>query len=222
MDLHKGKVWVTSAGEGKGTTFTLELPVFYDGPIDIATEEYERNLSSDAIESNPDENQERRSSGVRVSHNHTNTFLISSSNSLHLHELNALVVDDAPLNRKMTMRLISGSFATVGEAVDGYDAVQKVRESIQLPGQSFDVILMDNIMPNMDGPTASKELRALGYKGLIIGVTGSALPVDINHFINHGANHVLIKPLDLNQLMSILEDNNISKIVSKDQEFEFI
>ena len=193
MDLHKGKVWVTSAGEGKGSTFTLELPVYYDGPLDIGEQECRSLLVADF----------HKAEMFDVELNDA----LSSNNQCDLRTLNVLIVDDAPLNRKMVIRLISGSFANLSEAVDGYDAVQKVRESMQLPGQNFDVILMDNIMPNMDGPTASKELRALGYKGLIIGVTGSALPVDINHFINHGANYVLIKPLDLYQLMSILEDN---------------
>jgi len=192
VDLHKGKVSVTSDGEGKGSTFTLELPVYYDAPTDVKEQE---SKSTVIVEANHADIFESKKNDVGVSH------------ACDLHELRILVVDDAPLNRKMAVRLISGSFAKVGEAVDGYDAVCQVKESMQSPNLCYDVILMDNIMPNMDGPTASKELRAYGYEGLIIGVTGSALPVDINYFINHGANFVLIKPLDLYQLKSLLEEN---------------
>ena len=40
-------------------------------------------------------------------------------------------------------------------------------------GSPFDAILMDFIMPNMDGPTATRQLRTMGYTGVIFGVTGN-------------------------------------------------
>jgi CheY-like chemotaxis protein len=42
----------------------------------------------------------------------------------------------------------------------------------------FDVVLIDYQMPNMDGPTSVKHMRDAGYNGLIIGITGDALPAD--------------------------------------------
>jgi CheY-like chemotaxis protein len=55
-------------------------------------------------------------------------------------------------------------------------------------------------MPVMDGPTATKEIRDLGYRGLIIGVTGNVLPEDKAFYISKGADAVLTKPLDVAQL----------------------
>ena len=52
-------------------------------------------------------------------------------------------------------------------------------------------------MPNMDGPTSTKMIRRMGYKGCIVGVTGNGLESDILHFKEHGADEVFIKPLDL-------------------------
>jgi CheY-like chemotaxis protein len=45
--------------------------------------------------------------------------------------------------------------------------------------------------------TATKEIRALGYTAPIFGVTGNSLPSDVAHFKLHGADVVLIKPLDI-------------------------
>ena len=55
---------------------------------------------------------------------------------------------------------------------------------------------MDFVMPNMDGPTATKAIRHLGYRGPIFGVTGNALDSDVNYFVRSGANGVLAKPFD--------------------------
>jgi CheY-like chemotaxis protein len=51
-------------------------------------------------------------------------------------------------------------------------------------------------MPNMNGPEATNQIRKLGYKGPIFGVTGNALPSDMEIFIKAGASKVLIKPVD--------------------------
>ena len=111
-----------------------------------------------------------------------------------------LIVDDAALNRKMLRRLIEDRVTSVAEAVDGSDAVNYIRNSSQsVP----DVIFMDYVMPNMDGPTATREIRALGYSGIIVGVTGNALADDIDSFIRAGADRVFTKPLRMDDLLDI-------------------
>jgi CheY-like chemotaxis protein len=52
-------------------------------------------------------------------------------------------------------------------------------------------------MPNLDGPGAAKELRSLGYNGFIIGITGWTSDEDIENFLSHGVNEVLIKPVKI-------------------------
>ena len=71
--------------------------------------------------------------------------------------------------------------------------------------RNYDVILMDFVMPTMNGPDATREIRALGYTKPIIGVTGNALESDKDIFINAGASNVIIKPLRLNVLLGIID-----------------
>ena len=59
-------------------------------------------------------------------------------------------------------------------------------------------------MPNMDGPSATEAIRSLGYRGRIVGVTGNAMQHDINHFLSKGADSVLVKPVDVDALLNLV------------------
>jgi CheY-like chemotaxis protein len=84
------------------------------------------------------------------------------------------------------------------------------RGSISIPAEfEYCVIIMDYVMPNVDGPTATKRIRDMGYKGLIFGVTGNALQSDIDYFISQGANTVLTKPLDMRMFNRALEGMSV-------------
>jgi CheY-like chemotaxis protein len=85
-----------------------------------------------------------------------------------------LIVDDSGLNRKMLCRLLRASGYVFDEAEDGLFALDKVKAKmlVAVNGSEkggFGVILMDYIMPNMDGPTATKAIRDLGYTAPIFG-----------------------------------------------------
>eukprot|EP00607_Mallomonas_marina_P008788 CAMPEP_0182419370 /NCGR_PEP_ID=MMETSP1167-20130531/3831_1 /TAXON_ID=2988 /ORGANISM="Mallomonas Sp, Strain CCMP3275" /LENGTH=112 /DNA_ID=CAMNT_0024594251 /DNA_START=335 /DNA_END=673 /DNA_ORIENTATION=- len=103
------------------------------------------------------------------------------------------------MNRKMVCRMLASRVEHIEQAEDGVSAVNEVAKYEQL-GTPFHFVLMDYEMPNMDGPTAAKELRAMGFRGKIIGVTGNTMPADIHSFMAHGADDVLTKPLDVEAL----------------------
>ena len=109
---------------------------------------------------------------------------------------NVLIVDDSVINRKMMSRWISKNTIVVDEAENGKMAVDLVKLSFE-KNTPYHLILMDYSMPIMDGPTATKLIRDMKFNGLILGVTGNALPCDIQNFIAKGANHVLTKPVDM-------------------------
>ena len=81
------------------------------------------------------------------------------------------------------------------EADDGSAAVDVLRSETEA-GRAVDVVLMDYVMVRMNGPEAARRMRVdLGYRGVVIGITGNALPEDLDTFRDHGANLVLTKPL---------------------------
>ena len=120
-----------------------------------------------------------------------------------LFEKKALIVDDSATNRKFVNRLLRTKIGTRDEAADGQEAVQRVVASIR-NNAPYDVILMDYVMPVMDGPTATTKIRELGFKGVILGVTGNGHQADIDFFKNAGADKILIKPLSADKFYETL------------------
>lgn len=108
--------------------------------------------------------------------------------------LRVLIVDDVVLCRKMHGKLLRNWFGELIEASNGSEAVDIVADSIKT-GRVIHGIIMDNSMPLMPGTTATKRIRELGYRGKIFGVTGNGLQADVDDFLSHGANEVLVKPL---------------------------
>lgn len=174
VELHNGKVGFHSQGKGKGSEFYFELPVV-QVPLEILM-----NAANEA---------EDMESSLQI-----------KEESLLLR---VLIVDDSSLNRKMTSRLLSQLGCEVFDADDGDTAVKFVREYTNNLG-SLDVILMDNEMPRMNGKQAIHTIRNLGYRGLIIGVTGNGQSESVQDLKDSGANHVLIKPLRLKELKKVM------------------
>ena len=130
---------------------------------------------------------------------------IACASETPLYEI--LLVDDSNLNRKLLCKLFRSSGHVCEEASDGQLAIDMVRDKMsQGEGEKaeYDAILMDFVMPNVDGPTATKRIRDLGYTGLIFGVTGNALASDIAHFVGNGVDAVFAKPFDFDQFKSVM------------------
>ena len=78
------------------------------------------------------------------------------------------------MNRKMLGKLLKSVGHVCDEADDGDVAVAKAKSEHEA-GRKYDAVLMDFIMPTMDGPTATREIRAAGITWPIFGVTGNGL-----------------------------------------------
>jgi CheY-like chemotaxis protein len=109
-----------------------------------------------------------------------------------------LVVDDSDLTRKMLCRIMKAQGYDTEEAEDGHIAVEMVRQNMEREdGRTYAVILMDFVMPVMNGPTATRAIRDLGFTAPVLGVTGNGQDFDIAKFVESGANKVFTKPLDV-------------------------
>ena len=120
--------------------------------------------------------------------------------------LNLLLVEDNELNAEIAETLLSDEGANLTVAEDGLQAVRMFQEK---PEGYFDAILMDIMMPVMDGITATKTIRSLKHPDAetipIIAMTANAFAEDVQLAKNTGMNGHIAKPLDMNKLNDVLE-----------------
>lgn len=117
-----------------------------------------------------------------------------------------LIVDDVAVNRKMLRKIMEKRAQSIEEAADGNEAVDKSMVYLPDNPNPYDVVMMDFVMPKMNGPEATRQMRALGYTGLIVGVTGNSLQADIDFFMESGADEVFIKPLNVEKFVNYLKE----------------
>ncbi|XP_021770474.1 two-component response regulator ARR22-like [Chenopodium quinoa] len=111
----------------------------------------------------------------------------------------ALVVDDDSVNRAINLKYLTRNGFETEVAKNGQEAV----EYFQM-GYKFDLVLMDMEMPIMDGFQATMEIRALGVKSLIIGMSSTASQVKIQEFVSAGLDDFYPKPMNMAKLIAII------------------
>ncbi len=111
-----------------------------------------------------------------------------------------LIVEDNKANQMLMKLLLVDFELEYSIANDGLEAVMAVQK------EKFDLILMDENMPKMNGIEASKKIRQLqSSKDIpIIAVTANALKGDKEKFLEAGMNEYLSKPIDADKLKQIL------------------
>ncbi|KAL2567164.1 hypothetical protein AAZV13_19G210400 [Glycine max] len=118
-------------------------------------------------------------------------------------KISALIVDDDAIIRKIHKTMLERLFNIEAKTVrDGKEAVDLCRS-----GENFDIIFMDKEMPIMDGHEATKHLRAMGVKSIIVGITTRADGKDKEEFLASGSNHCFEKPLDQAKVEKVLQEH---------------
>ncbi|NGZ03082.1 MAG: histidine kinase, partial [Nitrospira sp. WS238] len=117
-----------------------------------------------------------------------------------------LVVEDDVRNVFALMSVLEPRGATVQVARNGREALETLEGSLQPDGAPIDLVLMDIMMPEMDGLTAMREIRKRPeWKNLpIIALTAKAMKTDHVQALTAGANDYMAKPLDVDKLLSLV------------------
>jgi signal transduction histidine kinase/CheY-like chemotaxis protein/CHASE3 domain sensor protein len=117
-----------------------------------------------------------------------------------------LVVEDDVRNVYALTNILEPRGAIIEIARNGQEALDILAKSASQPGSSIDLVLMDVMMPVMDGLTATREIRQnSAWKKLpVITLTAKAMPDDQQRCIDAGANDYMAKPLDVEKLLSLV------------------
>ncbi len=125
-------------------------------------------------------------------------LLVKNQNTSGTDQAHILVVDDKEMNRDLLSRRLRRSGFVVSVAVDGQDALEKIKRA------DYDMILLDIMMPRVNGMEVLEEVRKEhGVNDLpIIMATAKSDSETVVKALKIGANDYVIKPLDFNVVLA--------------------
>ncbi len=114
---------------------------------------------------------------------------------------NILVVDDNIINRKVVIKMMMDYKFNISEADSGLKAIELAKEN------KYDMILMDHMMPEMDGVEATRTIRSeckLNEGAVVIALTANAIEGARDMYLGNGFHDFLAKPFERIQLHDML------------------
>ena len=121
-----------------------------------------------------------------------------------------LIVDDNKLNLKVASKLLMPYHPMIDICENGFECLDKINS-----GSSYDLILMDDMMPKLRGPETLNKLKENpSFKTPVIALTANAINGIKEQYISMGFNDYLAKPIDkqdLHDILSRLLSNNVIK-----------
>jgi CheY-like chemotaxis protein len=181
-------------GTGLGLTIAKRLIELMGGKIQVTSVENEGSCFSFALSFKKGKGE----SGVKKQKRKK----ILSRDNLSL--LKVLVAEDDPIAQKMIQRVLEKRGHTVFGVSNGQAAVEILRKV------KFDVLLMDVEMPILNGLDATKKIRQMRNNPAIanipiVAMTAHARREDRDRCLQMGMNHYIAKPIDLGELLNIIE-----------------
>lgn len=125
---------------------------------------------------------------------------IVHESKLELKDKKVLVVDDNELNLKIAERLLDKYEIQVTKVMTGYACIDLIKE-----GQSFDLILLDDMMPKLSGKDTMHILQEIpGFKTKVVVLTANAVLGAKEKYIEEGFDDYLSKPIEKEELEKVL------------------
>ncbi|SPC64165.1 related to SKN7 - transcription factor [Ustilago sp. UG-2017b] len=110
-----------------------------------------------------------------------------------------LLVDDDEVCRRLSSKFLQVFGCSIDYAVDGMSAVNKMNQ------EKYDLVLMDIVMPNLDGASATSLIRQFDPKTPIISMTSNSGPSELISYMSSGMTDILPKPFTKEGLLNMLE-----------------
>lgn len=180
-------------GTGMGMPIVKSLIDMMGGTIEISSELGVGSTFNVQIPLDVDKNPQARE------------HLDKQAGNCSLVDMNVLLAEDNDLNAEIAQTLLESEGVIVTRANDGSEAVNLY---VGRPAGSFDAILMDIMMPGMDGYEATRVIRLSGKPDAadipIIALTANAFAEDAKAARDAGMNAHLPKPIDFEKLKNIL------------------
>ena len=131
--------------------------------------------------------------------------MIQQENYKSLGHKKVLVVDDIEMNQQLARHIMQSWGFTVDVAANGKEAVEKVEKN------TYDLVLMDIQMPEMDGMQATESIRRLKdatkASTPIVALTANLLNGEGDRYLQKGMNGYMPKPLDEHRLFQLVSQN---------------
>lgn len=188
LDLEKNK---TIEGTGLGLAITKRLVDLMNGRIMVQSvygkgSKFTVALDQKIIHKDPEQ--------IKIE---------NENNSSEIRDLTGkkvLIVDDNKLNLKVASRLIEKYNCEIKTIESGFECIDLIKS-----GEQFDIILMDDMMPNMSGVETFHKLKELeNFNTPVIALTANAISGMREKYLEEGFNDYLSKPIDKMELNKIL------------------
>ena len=112
-----------------------------------------------------------------------------------------LIVDDVEINLYVAEGMMLQYGLKITKVLSGFEALDLINA-----GNTYDIIFMDHMMPQMDGIETTQKLRETGYPGYIVALTANAIVGNNEMFLQNGFDGFISKPIDIIQLDTVLNE----------------